>query len=354
MSLLLLRTFPGAVTSLPLATKLFAPPRKAYTLHFSTSTPVTRSQPLSSGLIVPLASSRPLHHPLGILPTWYVVVVQWLSHVRLCNPMDRSTPGFPITISWDLLKIMSIESMIPSTHLSCCHPLLLLPSIFPSLRVFSNESVRIRWPKYWNFSFSICPSNEYSGLISFRIDSFDLPAVQGTLASPLHHHSSKASILWHSAFIMVQLSHPYMTTGKIIALTIRTFVSKVMSLLFNMLSRFVIAFCSSHRSAQVSAKMSLPWPPIYSSRPSHMLFKSYITLLFCFYFPYPPCSKPPTKLQERYAPWKLSSSFLYPWHWEQCLEYSGCSLHTYWTDVVPKRPSKNNQQVNEEEGRSLI
>ena len=145
-----------------------------------------------------------------------------------------------------------------------------------------------------------------------------------------------------------------MTTGKIKALTIWTSVSKVMSLLFNMLSRFVIAFCSSHRSAQVSAKMSLPWQPIYSSRPSHMLFKSYITLLFCFYFPYPLRSKPPTKLQERYAPWKLSSSFLYPWHWEQCLEYSGCSLHTYWTDVVPKRPSKNNQQVNKEEGRSLI
>ena len=172
--------------------------------------------------------------------------------------MDCSTPGFPITISWDLLKIMSIESMISSTHLSRCHPLLLLPSIFPSLRVFSNESVHIRWPKHWNFSSSISPSNEYSGLISFRIDSFDLPAVQGTLESPLQHHSSKASILWHSAFIMVQLSHPYMTTGKIIALTIWTSVSKVTSLLFNMLSRFVIAFCSSHRSAQVSAKMSLP------------------------------------------------------------------------------------------------
>ena len=217
--------------------------------------------------------------------------------------MDCSTPGFPITISRGLLKIMSVESMIPSTHLSRCHPLLLLPSIFPSIRVFSNESVHIKWPKYWNFSFSISPSNEYSTFISFRIDSFDLPAVQGTLKSPLQYYSSKASILWHSAFIMVQLSHPYITTGKIIALTIRIFVSKVMSLLFNMMSRFVIAFCSSHKSAQVSAKMSLPGPPIYSSHPSRMLFKSYITLLlFGFYFPYPPHSKPPTKLQERYAP----------------------------------------------------
>ena len=161
MSLLLLRTFPGAVTSLPLATKLFAPPRKAYRLHFSTSTPVTRSQPLSSGLIVPLASSRPLHHPLGILPTWYVVVVQSLSHVQLCNPMDCSTPGFPITISWDLLKIMSIESMISSTHLSRCHPLLLLPSIFPSIRVFSFEStLHIRGPKYGvSVSSSVLPMN---------------------------------------------------------------------------------------------------------------------------------------------------------------------------------------------------
>ena len=156
--------------------------------------------------------------------------------------MDCSTPGFPITISWDLLKIMSIESMISSTHLSRCHPLLLLPSIFPSLRVFSNESVRIRWPKYWNFSSSISPSNEYSGLISFRIDSFDLPAVQGTLESPLQHHSSKASILRCSAFFIVQLSHPYTTTRKTIALTRWIFVGKVISLLFNMRSRMVIAF----------------------------------------------------------------------------------------------------------------
>ena len=138
---------------------------------------------------------------------------------------------------------MSIESVMPSNHLILCHPLLLLPSIFPSIRVFSNKSaLRIRWPKYWNFSFSISPSNEHPGLISFRMDCLDLPAVQGTLKSLLQHHSSKASILRHSASFIVQLSHPYMTTGKTIALTRQTFVDKVMSLLFNMLSRLVIAF----------------------------------------------------------------------------------------------------------------
>ena len=138
---------------------------------------------------------------------------------------------------------MSIESMMPSNHLILCHPLLLLPSIFPSIRVFSHElALSIKWPKVWSFSFSISPSNEYSGLISFRIDWFDLFAVQGILKSILQHHSSKASILQHSAFFTVQLSHPYMTTGKIMTLTIQTFVDKVMSLLCNMLSRFVIAF----------------------------------------------------------------------------------------------------------------
>ena len=132
---------------------------------------------------------------------------------------------------------------MPSSHLSLCHPLLLLPSIFPSIRVFSNESVlRIRWPKYWSFSFSISPSNEYSGLISLRIDWLDLLAVLGTLKSLLQHRSWKASTLWHSAFFIVQLSHPYMTIGKTIALTRWIFVSKVLSLFFNMLSRLVIAF----------------------------------------------------------------------------------------------------------------
>ena len=141
------------------------------------------------------------------------------------------------TISWSLLKLMSIELVVPSNHLILCHPLLLLPSVFPSIRVFSSELVlRIRWLKYWSFSFSISPSNEYPRLISFRIDWFDL-AVQRTLKSLLQYHSSKTSILQGSVFFMVQLSHPYMTTGKTIALTIQIFVCKVMSLLFNMLSR---------------------------------------------------------------------------------------------------------------------
>ena len=164
-------------------------------------------------------------------------VVQSLSCVGLfATPwMDCSKPGLSCTISWSLLKLMSIESVISSNHLILCHPFLLLPSIFPSIRVSSNESpICIRWPKYWNFSIS--PSNDYSGLIFFRIDWFDLLAVQGTLKSLLQHHSSKASILWSSAFFMVQLSHPYMTTGKTIALTLWTFVDKVMSLLFNTLS----------------------------------------------------------------------------------------------------------------------
>ena len=140
---------------------------------------------------------------------------------------------------------MSIESVMPSNHLVLCHPLLFLPSIFPSIRVFSNESALcIRWPKYWGFSFNISPSNEHSGLISLRMDWLDLLAVQGILKSLLQHHSSKASILRHSAFFTVQLSHLYMTTGKTIALTRWTFVDKVMSLLFNMLSRLVITYLS--------------------------------------------------------------------------------------------------------------
>ena len=148
-----------------------------------------------------------------------------------------------ITNSQSLLKLLSIKSMMPSNHLFLCCPLLLLPSIFPSIRVFPNESVlHIRWPKYWSVSFSISPSNEYSGLISFRMDWLGLLAVQGTLTSLLQHHSSKASILWHSAFFIVQLSHPCMTTGKTTALTRWTFVGKLMSLLFNMLSSLVTTF----------------------------------------------------------------------------------------------------------------
>ena len=133
-----------------------------------------------------------------------------------------------ITNSWSLLKLMSFESVLPSNHLILCHPLLLLHSVFPSIRVFSSESVlRIRWPKYWSFSFTVSPFSEYSGLLSFRMDWLDLLAVQGTLKSLLRHHSSKASVLWHSAFFIVQLSHPYTTTGKTIAWTRRIFVGNV-------------------------------------------------------------------------------------------------------------------------------
>ena len=162
--------------------------------------------------------------------------------LTLCDPMDCSTPGLPVHHQLpELLKLMSIESVILSDHLILCCPLLLLPSIFPSIRVFSNESVLcIKWPKYWSFSFIISPSNEYSELISFRMDWLDLLAIQGILKSLLQHHSSKASILRSSAFFIVQLSHPYMTTGKTIALNRQTFVGKVMSLLFTMLSRLVI------------------------------------------------------------------------------------------------------------------
>ena len=156
--------------------------------------------------------------------------------------MNCSMPGLPsITNSRSSLRLMCIESVRTSSHLILCRPLLLLPSIPPSIRVFSNESTLcMRWPKYWSFSLSISPSSEHPGLISFRMDWLDLLAVQGTLKSLLQHYSSKASILWHSAFFTVQLSHPYMTTGKTIALTRRTFVGKVISLLFNMLSLIAI------------------------------------------------------------------------------------------------------------------
>ena len=148
---------------------------------------------------------------------------------------------------------MSIELVMPSYQLIFCSPLLLLPSAFPSIRVFSNKSVLcIRWPKYWGFSFSISPSNEYSGLISFRIDQFDLLAIQGTLKSLLQHHSSKASVLWNTTLFKLQLSHPYVTTGKTIASTRWIFIGKVMSLLFNMLSRLVIAFLPRSKHLLIS------------------------------------------------------------------------------------------------------
>ena len=171
--------------------------------------------------------------------------VQSLSCVQLfVTPWAAACQAsLSITNSQSLLKLMSIESVMPSNCLNLCHPLLLLSSLFPSIRVFSNESIlQIRWPKYWSFSFSINPSNEYSQLISFRIGWFDLFAVQGTLKSLLQYYSSKASILWHSVIFTIQLSHQYMTTGKTTALTRWTFFDKVMSLLFNMLSRLAITF----------------------------------------------------------------------------------------------------------------
>ena len=178
---------------------------------------------------------------------------------------------------------------MPSNHLVLCHPLLFLPSIFPSIRVVPSESVlHIRWPKYWSFNFNISPSNEYSGLTSFRMDWLDLLVVQGTLRSPLQHHSSKASILWRSAFFMVQLSHPYMTTGKTIALTRRTFVGKVMSQLFNMLSRLVIAFLPRGKRLLISwlqSPSAVMWGESHWGPPSHHLcppsgsdYRAYLTI----------------------------------------------------------------------------
>ena len=167
-----------------------------------------------------------------------------LSCPALCDPMDCThQASLSITNFRSSLKLMSIQSVMPSNHFILCRPLLLPPSVSPSIRIFSNESVlHIRWPKYWSYSFSISPSNEHAGLISFKMDRLDLLEVQGTLKSLLQYHSSKASILLHSAFFIVQLSHPYMTTGKTIVLTTWTFVGKVMSLLLNMLSRLAITF----------------------------------------------------------------------------------------------------------------
>ena len=191
----------------------------------------------------------------GNLGCFYVLCaqlssVQSLSRVRLFvtswTATHQASPS--ITNSRSLLKLTSIESLRPSNHLIVCHPVLLLPSIFPSIRVFSNESVlHIRWPNYWSFSFSISPFNEYSGLISYRMDWLVLLEMPGTLRSLFKYHSSKASVLQCSAFFIVQLSHPYMTTGKTIALTRQTFVGKVMSLLFNMLSR--LQFFMSRKSS---------------------------------------------------------------------------------------------------------
>ena len=182
------------------------------------------------------------------------VSLQWLSRVRLfVIPWTAACQAsLSITNYHSLLKLMSIELVMPSNHLILCHPLLCLLSIFPSIRVFSNESaLPIRWPQHWSFSFNISPSNEYSGLV-FRMDWLDLLAVQGTLKSPLQHHSSKASVLQCSAFFIVQLSHPYTTTGKTIALSRWTFVGKIMCLLFNILSRLVITFLPRSKHLLIS------------------------------------------------------------------------------------------------------
>ena len=196
--------------------------------------------------------------------TWNLYVISYILFISVqfsrSVVSDSATPwivarqaSLSITNSQSLLKLTSIESVMPSSHLILCHPLLILPPIPPSIRVFSNEStLHMRWPKYWSFSFSISPSNEHPGLISFRMDWLALLAVQGTLKSLLQHHSSKASILWCSALFTVQVSHPYMTTGKTIALTRWTFVGKVMSLLFNMLSKLVITFLPRSKRLLIS------------------------------------------------------------------------------------------------------
>jgi len=191
-----------------------------------------------------------LHPDNGIFSS-----VQSLSRVRLCDPMNHSTPGLPVhhQLPESIPNPCPSSQWCPSSHLILCHPLLLLPPILPSIRVFSNESTLcMRWSKYWSFSFGISPSNEHPGLISFRMDWLDLLAVQGTLKSLLQHHSSKASILGHSASFTVQLLHPYVTTGKTIALTRRTSVGKVMSLLLNMLSRLVITFLPKTKHLLIS------------------------------------------------------------------------------------------------------
>ena len=200
-----------------------------------------------------------------------------------CDPMDCSSQAsLSFIISWSLLKPMSMESVMSSRHLILCRPLLLLPSVFPGIRVFPNESaLHVRWPKYWSFSISL--SSEYSGLISFRIHWFDLIAVQGTLESLLQHHNSKASILRRSAFFMVQLSHLYMTTGKYTALTIQTFDSKVMSLHFNKLSRFILAFLLTSKRLLISWLQS-PFVVILKSKKIKSVTVSSFPPSFCHEF----------------------------------------------------------------------
>ena len=208
--------------------------------------------------------------------------VQSLSHIQLLMTpwIAARQASLSITNPWSLPKLMSIESVTLSSHLILCHPLLLLPLIFPSIRVFSNESpLHMRWPKYWSFSFSISPFSEHTGLISFRMDWLDLLTVQGTLKSLLQHHSSKASILQRSAFSTVQ--HPYMTTGKTIALTRRTFVGKVMSLLFNMLSRLVITFLPRNKHLLISWLQS---PSAVILEPRKIKSASFYILIFIYLY----------------------------------------------------------------------
>ena len=192
--------------------------------------------------------------PSPLRTAQYMVLQFSCSVVSLCDSMDCSTPGLPVIInSQNLPKLMFIESVMATNHLILCHRLLLLPPIFPSIRIFSYESaLHIRWPKYWSFSFIISPSKEHPGLVSFRMGWLDLLAAQGTLKSLPQRHSSKVLILWHSAFFIVQLSHPYMTTGITIALTRWTFVDKVMSLLFNMLSKLVTTFLPRNQCLLIS------------------------------------------------------------------------------------------------------
>ena len=199
-------------------------------------------------------------YSMGSNKVFHIGVFQLLRHVRiLVTPWTAvHQASLSYIISQSLLQLMSFELVMPSNHLTLCCPLLLLPSVFPSIRVFSSKlAVHIMWPKYWSFSISINPSNEYSGLISFRIDWFDFLAVQGTLKSLLQQRNSKALILWCLAFFIVQLSHSYMTTGKTITLTRQTFVGKVMSLLFNMLSRLVTALLPRSKHLPISW---LQWP----------------------------------------------------------------------------------------------
>ena len=212
-----------------------------------------------------------------------------LSHVQpFATPWTAARQAsLSLTISWSWLKLLSIELVTPSNHLILYRPLLLLPSIFPSIRVFSNESVLcIRWPKRWTFSIS--PSKEHPGLISFRMDWLDLLAVQGTLKSLLQHHNSKASVLQCSAFFIVQLSHPYMTTGKTIALTRWTFVGKVMSLLFKMLSRFVMVFLPRSKRLLISWLQS-PSAVILESKKIKPVTLSCIRLAYNCPFSFCPC-----------------------------------------------------------------